>query len=47
MSKQKSLSQLEAENYARECSQHHAKMLTGSAAEIAAQIKTLVEEVSK
>ena len=35
------------DTYARERSQHHAKMLTGSAAEIAAQIKTLVEEVSK
>ena len=38
---------LVTDTYARECSQHHAKMLTGSAAEIAAQIKTLVEEVSK
>lgn len=35
---------LVTDTYARASSQHHAQMLTGSPAEIAAQIKSLIEE---
>ena len=38
---------LVTDTYARGGSQHHAQMLTGSAGEIAAQIKVLIEEASK
>ena len=38
---------LVTDTYARGGSQHHAQMLTGSAGEIAAQIKALIEEASK
>ena len=38
---------LVTDTYAREGSQRRARMLTGSPAEIAAQIKTLIEEASK